>query len=277
MGCNWEKVPLGENGQMVSPIGLASSYGIGAADVERAYERGINYFYWGSIQRPDFGKALRKIGARDRENIAIVVQSYTRVGFLMKTALESALRSLDTDYCDILLLGWWNKLPPRRILDAAQALKDAGRARSVMISCHERKTFKDFIAAPEIDSIMVRYNAAHPGAEEEVFPFLKQRRVGVVAYTATRWGSLLDPKFCPPGEKLPTPADCYRFPLTNPNVDVVLAGPADGGELDGALEALDRGPMSADELAWMKRVGKSVREHHKQPWLARLVSDMRTG
>ncbi|OYT73887.1 MAG: hypothetical protein CFK52_00600 [Chloracidobacterium sp. CP2_5A] len=276
MASLWDKAPLGDTGLQVSRIGLGSSYGIGAREIEAAYERGINYLYWGSIQRPDFGKAIRRLAARDRERLVIVVQTYTRVGFLMKPALESALRELDTDYADILLLGWWNDRPPRRILDAAAKLKSAGRARFIMISCHERKMFQAFIGDPTFDAIMVRYNAAHPGAETEVFPRLSRRRVGVVAYTATRWGSLLDPRLTPTGERTPSAADCYRFVLTNSCVDVCLAGPKDAAELEAAFAALDQGPMSDDELAWMKRVGAAVREHHRQPWLARFVADLRS-
>jgi aryl-alcohol dehydrogenase-like predicted oxidoreductase len=274
MACTWEKTTLGGTGVRVSPIGLGASYGVSGKDVDRAIERGVNYLYWGSIQRKDFGQAIRRFAARDRENLVLVVQTYTRVGFLMRPALESALRTLATDYADLLLLGWWNSLPPRRIIDAALRLKEAGRARHIMISCHDRQTFQHFIAAPEYDAIMVRYNAAHPGAEREVFPHLKTRRAGVVGYTATRWGSLLDPKLIPKGEPAPKPSDCYRFVLSNPNVDVCLAGPKDGEELDGALEALDRGPMDADELAWMKRVGAAVRTHHKQSWITRQMADL---
>ncbi|MFQ3581611.1 MAG: aldo/keto reductase [Chloracidobacterium sp.] len=274
MASAFEKMPFGDTGLRVSRIGLGSSYGIGAREVEAAYERGINYLYWGSIQRPDFGKAIRRLAARDRENLVVVVQTYTRVGFLMKPALESALRELDTDYTDILLLGWWNAVPPRRILDAALRLKAAGRARAIMISCHERRMFKSFIDDPAFDAIMVRYNAAHPGAEAEVFPHLRQRRVGVTAYTATRWGSLLDSRLTPKGERTPSAADCYRFVLTSPHVDVCLAGPKDAAELEAAFTALEQGPMSDEELSWMKRVGAAVREHHRQPWLARFVSDL---
>jgi predicted aldo/keto reductase-like oxidoreductase len=70
---------------------------------------------------------------------------------------------------------------------------------------------------------------------------------------------LLDPQLMPAGEPVPRASDCYRFALTNPAVNVCLAGPRDAAELDEAMAALDRGPMSDDEIAWMKRVGASVR------------------
>ena len=38
---------------------------------------------------------------------------------------------------------------------------------------------------------MIRYNAAHPGAEQDVFPHLAARQPAVVAYTATSWRKLL--------------------------------------------------------------------------------------
>jgi predicted aldo/keto reductase-like oxidoreductase len=91
-----------------------------------------------------------------------------------------------------------------------------------------------------------------------------ERRVGVVAYTATRWGQILDPKRTPKGEATPRASDCYRFALTNDHVDVCTIGPKNGEELDEALTARDRGPMSADELAWMKRVGAAVRDGAKR-------------
>ena len=91
---------------------------------------------------------------------------------------------------------------------------------------------------------------------------------GMVAYTATRWGQLPRAALTPAGEQTPRGSDCYRFALTNPAVDLVLCGPKDAVELDEALTALDRGPMSEDELAWMKRVGGAIRARAPGPNLA---------
>jgi predicted aldo/keto reductase-like oxidoreductase len=77
----------------------------------------------------------------------------------------------------------------------------------------------------------------------------------MVAYTATSWGQLLKPEKQASGERLPTAADCYRFVLSRREIDVCMSGPANAEQVNAALEALQRGPMDENELAWMRRVG----------------------
>jgi len=261
VGCNWEKVPFGSTGKSVTPLGLGSGYGVSGREVERAVERGIDYLYWGSYRNPDFAEGVRNLGPAARPKLFLVVQSYTRIAGLMRGSLERALRDLRTEYADLLLLGWWNEPPPRALVDAAVALKKEGKAKGIMISCHRRETFKTYIEDPVYDGIMLRYSAAHPGAESDVFRHLESRRPGVVSYTATRWRTLLDPQNMPAGERTPTATDCYRFALSNPHIDVCLAGPADARQLDEALLALDKGPLSPEEMDWMRRVGKHVHDN----------------
>ena len=251
---------FGETGRNVGPLGLGSSMGLPAREVERAFDRGVNFFLWGSLRRADFGRGLRTLAQKNRDDVVIAVQSYTRWASLMEWSVDRSLSALSTDYVDVLCLAWWNGVVPARILDEARRLRHKGKVGSIMISCHHRPAFESFIDDETFDALMVRYNAAHPGAEREVFPHLAKRRPGTVAFTATRWGTLLDSKYTPAGEATPRPSDCYRFALSNPNVDVCLAGPKDGEQLDEALATIDRGPMDEDELAWMRRVGASVRD-----------------
>ena len=265
MACSWEKVVLGRTGLRTCPLGLGSSYGIGADDVEHAFDKGINWFYWGSLRRPSFGTGITRLAAKHRDEMIVVVQSYSRVAALMPFSVEWAIRRLKLDHADVLLLGLWNEPVPERILEAARKLKERGRIRHVIVSCHERSMFKMHVQEPLIDGIMVRYNARHCGAERDVFPHLPARgaahfpnagqRPGIIGYTATCWGRLLDSNKVAGRELMPRGSDCYRFALTNPSVDMVLAGPRHRAELDEAMAALDRGPMDAEEIAWMKRVG----------------------
>lgn len=254
----WDKVTFGRTGLRVSRLAIGSSYGIGGADLERAFERGINFLFYGLKRTEPFARGVRAL-LPHRDELVIAIQSYSRSGLLMRASVDSALRKLGTDHVDLLGLGWWNDAPPRRILDAALAIQAAGKARHILISSHHRPAFERLMADRSYGGIMVRYSAAHPGAEQEVFPHLADPRPGVLSFTATRWGTLLDPSLTPQGERTPTATDCYRFVLSSPHVDVSLSGPRDGAQLDAAMAALDQGPMAPEELAWMRRVGVLVR------------------
>jgi aryl-alcohol dehydrogenase-like predicted oxidoreductase len=236
-------------------LGLAASYGVPASAVERAFQHGVNYLYWGSIRKSAFGEAIRNLsGHRDR--IVLVVQSYTRLASLLGWSVERALRSLRLEYADVLLLGMWNRSIPERILDGARALRERKLVRFLAVSSHNRHFAAELARGADIDVVHFRYNAAHPGAEVDIFPTLPAAgRAGMVSFTATSWGQLIDTPRILPGERVPAASDCYRFVLTRPEVDVCLSGPANAAQMDEALKALERGPMSDDELAWMRRVG----------------------
>lgn len=256
---NWKQAILGRTGRQVGRLGLAAGYGVPADAVERAFEHGINYLYWGSIRRDAFGRALRNLNGK-RNELVLVVQSYSRVAALVGWSLERALRQVRMDYADILLLGLWNHEPGDKILDAARRLRERGLVRHIALSTHHRPLVPQLAANPDFDVIHLRYNAAHPGAEREIFSMLPagESRPGIVAFTATSWRQLLNPKNTPAGDRTPTAADCYRFVLSNAAVDVCMTGPSSGAHLDQALKVMELGPMSPEELAWMRRVGESV-------------------
>ena len=263
------RIAFGNTGLQVSRIALGSSYGLSDVEVERAYERGINFLFWGSRRRSSFGRGVKRLAQRHRDGMVIAVQSYSRSRVLLGCTTDSALRALGVDHVDLLGLAWWNDVPPERILEGAFRLKEQGKASHIIISCHHRPSFKAMLDAQitmgvkPLEAIMVRYNAAHPGAEADVFPQLGPGRPGVLGFTATRWGTLLDEKLvlcANVREKVPTASDCYRFTLSHPCVHASLAGPRDGKELEAAFDALEKGPLSKEEAAWMRRVGRVVRD-----------------
>ncbi|HYL73274.1 MAG TPA: aldo/keto reductase [Bryobacteraceae bacterium] len=253
---------LGRTGLQVGRLGMAASYGVPTAAVERAFERGVNYLYWGTFRRGGFGQALRNLQAH-RDRMTLVLQSYSRVAALLSPSVEMALRKVRFDYADALLLGLWGSKPPRRILDACRKLKQRGLIRHIAISTHRRPLVAELAADPDVGIVHVRYNAVHKGAEREIFPQLagNGRDPGLVAFTATSWRQLLNPKRVPPGERVPTAADCYRFVLSHPAVDVCMTGPANEAQADEALRAVELGPMNEEDLAWMRRVGDYIHKH----------------
>jgi predicted aldo/keto reductase-like oxidoreductase len=256
---DWKHSSLGRTGQTIARLGISASYGADARSVEMAFDRGVNYFYWGTIRRPSFGEGLRNLASR-RDRFTLVLQSYSRLAWLLAHRLESGLRKLRMDYADVLLLGMWNKPVSPAILERAHRLRERGLVRRLAVSTHNRVMGAAFASGGDFDIVHVRYNAVHPGAERDFFPALPPpgRRSGVVAFTATSWRQLLSGSKLPPGERVPTAADCYRFVLSQPAVDVCMTGPASAAQFQEALDAWDRGPMQPDELAWMRRVGEAL-------------------
>jgi len=257
-----DSTTLGRTGLSVGRLGMAASYGVPGPAIERAFDRGVNYLYWGTFRRGSFGQALRNLKSQ-REKMVLVVQSYSRLASLVAPSLEAGLRKVSFDYADVLLLGMWNHKPPERILDACQKLRERGLVRQIAVSIHHRPLAEALTADPRIGIVHVRYNAVHRGAESEVFPRLGARgsAPGMVAFTATSWRQLLSAKKVPKGERVPTAADCYRFVLSSPAVDVCMTGPANREQADEALRALELGPMNEEELAWMRRVGDYIHRH----------------
>jgi aryl-alcohol dehydrogenase-like predicted oxidoreductase len=257
-----ERITLGRSGLSVSKLGLGASYGAPSSAYIEAFERGVNYFYWGSLRRRAMGEAIRRIARSRREEIVLVLQSYARLPGLLDRSIERALRRLGVDHADVLLLGWHNRAPAPRLLEKARGLVSRGRVGRIALSTHRRSLLPELRDDPSISIWHVRYNAVHRGAEREVFPRLHGRgtaeRPGLVTYTTTRWGHLCDPRRTPPGERTPSGTDCYRFVLSRPEVDLCLAGPNDSEQMSQALAALDLGPMADEELAWMRRVGDHI-------------------
>jgi aryl-alcohol dehydrogenase-like predicted oxidoreductase len=257
-----DRTTLGRTGLEVGRLGIGSGYGIPAAAVEKAYhEHGVNYLYWSLSRRGGMTEAIQNLGPRHRDDLVVVMQTYDHTGWFMQRAHENGLAKLGIDHADVLILGWFNRYPGRRVIDAALRLREQGKVRFLAMSGHNRSTHGKVAAMPDtpIDILMVRYNAAHTGAERDVFPHLPETdRPGVTSYTARRWGQLLKQKKMPPGERPLTAAECYRFVLSNPNVDLCFTGPKTAEEMDNALLALDDGPMSPEEIQRVRRIGDHV-------------------
>jgi len=256
MDFNSQRV-LGRTGLRVGRLGVGSSYGAPAEAFEEAFERGCNYFYWGSSRRTGMCQAIKNICRKGkRDELIVVIQSYSRSAFLLEVFYRRALKLLALDHADVLLLGWYRKKPPQRILDKANAMKKKGMFRFLALSSHNRRLFPELAKEDIFDIFHIRYSAAHRGAESETFPYLEgENRPDMVSYTATRWGQLLQEKNMLPGESAPAASDCYRFVLSHPAVDVCMTGPKNLQQMREALRTLDLGPLGGDELERMRKIG----------------------
>jgi predicted aldo/keto reductase-like oxidoreductase len=119
-----------------------------------------------------------------------------------------------------------------------------------------------------LDMLMIRYNAAHRGAEREVFPVTAARNMPVVTYTGLRWRALLEPTpEDPPGFRPPAAADCYRFCLSHPAVSVALTAPGNRKQLEENLSLLEDWRAAEPEQAQQLLAhGERVHRHASEFW-----------
>jgi predicted aldo/keto reductase-like oxidoreductase len=260
-----EPVTLGRTGLKVGRLGIASGYKAPAAAIEEAFERGCNYWTWGTVIKgylPGMRDALKAVVAKgQRDRLVLAAFTYAHNNWMTEKLLRRGLKSAGLDHADVLILGYFSKRPPRRLVDGALKMKEKGLIRFVGISSHNRRLLGELAGEGEWDVFHFRYNAAHRGAEIDIFPYLaeeRERRPGTVSFTATRWGQLMKPGKMPAGEKPATAADCYRFVLSNPAVDVCMSGAKTIEQMRENLALLDRGPMTGAEIERMRRIGDHV-------------------
>ena len=118
---------LGRTGLKVGRLGVAAGYGAPPRSFEEAFERGCNYFYWGSMRKDNMRQAILNIcGQGKRDELIILLQSYSRSALLMEVFFKKALKTLSLDHADVLLLGWYSKPPSKRIIDKALDMKERG-------------------------------------------------------------------------------------------------------------------------------------------------------
>lgn len=254
---------LGRTGLKVGRLGIASGYGAPADAIELAFERGCNYLTWGTFIRgrsPHLREAVRRIvsnGQRDR--LVLSMFSYAHMAWLTEAMFVRGLKALGIERADVLVLGYFSRPPSRRIIDGALRMKEKGLVRFIGLSGHNRRLFGRLRREGEIDLFHIRYSAVHSGAERDAFPDLAgENRPGVVTFTAAAWGKLLKASNMPPGEAPPAPADCYRFALGHPAVDVCMVGARSLAQMREDLRALDLGPLEPREMSRMRRIGDHI-------------------
>ncbi len=281
---------LGRTGLEACRIGIGGGSGLPAEDIEHAIARGVNYLFVSSdfhaILYHPMWRVLQRYGRGSRrEELLIAGCSYICDPEKLAGILADQLLSWGIDYVDVFQWGWVTERsdPDLLLRSADEVLRSAaasamvaeqlgvaeqvvrelrrrGYARYLGISTHDRAIARALATHPRSDLLMVRYNLAHRGVEDDVFPHLAApaARPGVVAFNATHDARGLlsrPPADLPAGRYVPDAGDLYRFALDRPEVDVVLTGPANREQVDVALDALERPPLDAAKRAYLEKYG----------------------
>ncbi len=256
---------FGNTGMGVHRLGLSATKRPGKKTIYKALDEGVNFFFCYGFDS-HMTKVLKDVFKTRRDQLVVATGAYNLLVWHpdVRKSFEKRLKQLGTDYIDVFLV--LGVMKPKqftpRAYDALLRLKEEDKVRCVGLSCHNRQFLGRLAEAGDINAIMMRYNAAHRGAEEDIFPHLAKHNPGVISYTATRWGYLLRrPKNYPKDAPVPTPGQCYRFVLQNPNVDVCLTAPSNEKQLMENLRALEDGPLSQEENEFIKKFGDMI--HYK--------------
>lgn len=259
---------LGSLQRPVCRLGLSASYRPGRETVKAALEAGVNLFFCYGFDGQMTG-VLRDLPPNQRQQLVYVTGAYNLLRWHpnLRRSLEKRLRQLRTDYIDcFLFLGVMGKEKfLDGVLEELQRFREEGKVLATGVSIHARKLAGSLAARGALQALMMRYNAAHRGAEQDIFPHVAAHRPAVISYTATRWTYLLRrPRGWPKGGRIPTASECYRFVLSNPHVDVCLTAPKNAKEFRQNLAALRAGPLGEDDLRFMRDFGDAV--HAQKKW-----------
>ncbi len=245
-----------QQGDQVSILGLGASLKTDAAIVNAAFSSGINYFFFYNFNYQSFLNGLKPILAAQREKVLVTSGSTQRDIATLRQYLEQIRQHLNIDVVDVFFIEY---ISPQDNMDRVQIIldefkywKEKGLIRYVGATTHNRSIALELIQSQACDVLMHRYNMAHRKAEENVLPAAFKANIPVVAFTCTRWGSLLKghPDW---NSQTPTASDCYRYALHNQAVSLALTAPKSLQELAKNLSVLNAPHASPDEISqWCK-------------------------
>ena len=252
------------NGRPASCLGLAAGPKQDSRCVRRAFAAGINYYFFYGPGNATFIEELAELVRRKRQEIIVATGSGSRRLEGLRAARRKMTKLLGIEILDVFFIEYIHPadnldliFSKNGVLDELHQWKESGWVRFVGVTAHDRSLARRLAADPRVDVLMHRFNMAHRKAAREVFPVAAQARTPVVAFTATRWGTLLKPHADWPGQQ-PTASDCYRYCLTEPSVQLVLTAPRSLAELEQNLKVLESPTMSKQKRRRWQRFGDLI-------------------
>ncbi|MGK7874671.1 MAG: aldo/keto reductase [Xenococcaceae cyanobacterium] len=243
-------------GQPASLLGLAGQPQMDSSCVPLAYEAGVNFFFFYNLSFKSLLTELRRLLAIGREQLMVATGSSHRSLRKLRQYRDEVRRYLNTDVVDVFLAEYVSPADEMAqvlcVLDELHGWKEQGLVRYVGGTVHSRPLALELIEGGQCEVLMHRYNMAHRGAEKKVFPAAWRARIPIIAFTCTRWGSLLKGHPDWPVE-VPQAADCYRYALQHRVVHLALTAPKTRTQLKENLRVLSAPPLTpSEEVRWQQ-------------------------
>lgn len=247
--------------QPASCLGLAGQSPMESTCVAQADRAGINTYFFYNLSYTALLSGLKPLAAQKREQMILATGSESRDRAHLEQYFDAVRQTLDTPWLDLFMLEYVAPRDDRAQLQAAldqlYGWQAAGKIRYVGVTTHNRAIAIELLQARACDVLMHRYNMAHRKAEQTVFPAAQATGIPLIAFTATRWGSLLQghPDWPHP---TPTAADCYRMAIAPEAVQLVLTAPKTPAELAANLMVLQAPTLSPSEMHHWQTYGDLV-------------------
>ena len=135
-----------------------------------------------------------------RDEVFVVSKVYPHNAGRKKAiaACERSLKRLRTDHLDLYLLHWRGSVPLAETVDAFETLRRDGKILRWGVSNFDLADMEELFAVPEGDRCaanQVLYHVGERGIEFALLPWLRERRIPVMAYSPLGRGELLsDPR-----------------------------------------------------------------------------------
>ena len=256
--------------------------------IQQAYDRGVNYYdtayaYPGSEDA--LGKALKKLGLRDRVHVASKLpHSKCKTIDDVERLFTTSLKRLQTSYLDYYLIHnivdsvQWTHLVELGVKDWIARKKAEGAIRSIGFSFHGSfEEFKRALDAYDWDFVQIQYNYMNENyqAGRAGLQLAASRGIPVVIMEPLLGGKLATglPESARKAFELVEPD---RHPATwglrwlwdQPEVTVVLSGMNAPAQMEGncaAADAATPGCLSLDERAAYEVVREEFGKSYKVP------------
>lgn len=138
------------------------------------------------------GEALR--GRRDDAFVVSKVYPWNAGRDSAIAACERSLKRLGTEALDLYLLHWPGNIPLDETLEAFERLRDAGKIRRFGVSnfdADDLEAMAELPVAGDCATDQVLYHLGSRGIEVDVMPWLRQRRLPLMAYCPLAQGGRL--------------------------------------------------------------------------------------
>jgi diketogulonate reductase-like aldo/keto reductase len=194
-------------------------------------------------------------GRRDEVFVVSKVYPHNASRKGMATACERSLRRLKTDRVDLYLLHWRGNLPFEETIAGFEALRAAGKIRHWGVSNLDIGDMEElWVLSKAAQANQLLYNLTRRGIEWDLLPWLRERRIPVMAYSPIEQARLLKNRALLEFSKRHgmTPAQAaLAWLLANDDV-MVIPKASNPAHLQENLESIEK-KLTKEQLAELDR------------------------